>query len=224
LAKHQINTKEIKTMATITYPANLSIDYPNKLDRLTTFFRLLWAIPALILISIFTGPVSGEFGHQSAHNSMNWGGDIATGLVVGTALMILFRQRYPRWWFDFALELTRFSARVGTYLFLLSDKYPSTEDKQSVHLDVSYPNAQKDLNRWLPLVKWLLAIPHYIVLAVLVLGAIGATIIAWFAILFTGQYPRSLFDYVVGVGRWALRVNAYAFLLTTDEYPPFSLK
>jgi hypothetical protein len=208
-----------------SYPASLSIDYPNKLDRLTTFFRLLWAIPVLILISILTAPGSGEFKHSSAHNAtMNWGGDIASGLIVATALMILFRQRYPRWWFDFALELNRFSARVGAYLFLLTDKYPSTEDKQSVHLQVNYPNAQKDLNRWLPLIKWFLAIPHYIVLAVLVLGAIGATIIAWFAILFTGRYPRSLFDYVVGVGRWALRVNAYAFLLTTDAYPPFSLK
>jgi hypothetical protein len=209
---------------TTTYPASLSIDYPNKLDRLTTFFRLLWAIPVLILISILTMSGNVEFNHQSTHNAMNWGGDIATGLIVATALMILFRQRYPRWWFDFALELNRFSARVGAYLFLLTDKYPSTEDKQSVHLEVNYPNAQQDLNRWLPLVKWILAIPHYIVLGVLVLGAIGAAIIAWFAILFTGQYPRGLFDYVVGVGRWALRVNAYAFLLVTDAYPPFSLK
>jgi hypothetical protein len=208
----------------VTYPASLSIDYPNKLDRLTTFFRLLWAIPVLVLISLLTASGSGEYKNSSAHNAMNWGGDIASGLIVATALMILFRQRYPRWWFDFALELNRFSARVGAYLFLLTDKYPSTEDKQSVHLEVNYPNAQKDLNRWLPLIKWFLAIPHYIVLCVLMLGAIGATIIAWFAILFTGQYPRGLFDYVVGVGRWALRVNAYAFLLITDAYPPFSLK
>lgn len=211
---------------TITYPASLDIDYPDKLDRLTTFFRLLLSIPILILISILTSSGSGEFRHHHhSHNSvMNWGGDIATGLVVATALMIILRQRYPRWWFNFVLELNRFSARVGAYVFLLSDKYPSTEDQQSVHLDVSYPDAQKDLNRWLPLIKWFLAIPHYICLVVLVLGAIGATIIAWFAILFTGQYPRGLFDYVVGVGRWALRVNAYAFLLVTDAYPPFSLK
>jgi hypothetical protein len=145
-------------------------------------------------------------------------------MLIATILMILFRQRYPRWWFDFALELNRFSTRVGAYLFFLTDKYPSTEDKQSVHLEVNYPNAQKDLNRWLPLIKWFLAIPHYICLAVLILGAIVVSIIAWFAILFTGRYPRGLFDYVVGVGRWGLRVNAYAFLLTTDMYPPFSLK
>jgi hypothetical protein len=209
---------------TSSYPASLNIDYPGKLDRLTTFFRLLLAIPVLILISILTGSGSGEFKHHSAHHTMNWGGDIAAGLVAATALMLIFRQRYPRWWFDFALELNRFTARVGAYVFLLTDKYPSTEDTQSVHLDVNYPNAQTDLNRWLPLIKWFLAIPHYICLGVLVLGAIGATIIAWFAILFTGQYPRGLFDYVVGVGRWFLRVNAYAFLLITDTYPPFSLK
>jgi Domain of unknown function (DUF4389) len=73
-------------------------------------------------------------------------------------------------------------------------------------------------------VKWLLAIPHYIVLVVLWLLAIVAVIVAWFAILFTGRYPRGLFDFVVGVGRWTLRVGAYAFLLVTDRYPPFSLR
>jgi hypothetical protein len=208
-----------------TYPASLSIDYPDKLDRLTTFFRLLLAIPVLILISLLTASGSGDFKRGSGHNSMmHWGGDILSGLIIATALMIIFRQRYPRWWFNFILELNRFSARVGAYVFLLTDMYPSTEDMQSVHLDIKYPDAQKGLNRWLPLVKWLLAIPHYIVLAFLILGAIGASIIAWFAILFTGEYPRALFDYVVGVGRWALRVSAYAFLLTTDQYPPFSLK
>ena len=138
--------------------------------------------------------------------------------------MILFRRRYPRWWFDFNLELNRFSTRIGAYLFLLTDQYPSTVDEQSVHLDIDYPNVEQDLNRWLPLVKWFLAIPHYVVLSVLVIGAMGATIAAWFSILFTGRYPKSLFDFVVGVGRWSLRVDAYAFLLTTDVYPPFTLK
>jgi hypothetical protein len=138
--------------------------------------------------------------------------------------MILFRQRYPRWWFNFNLELNRFTTRVGAYLFLLTDVYPSTEDEQSVHLDLKFPDVKEDLNRWLPLVKWLLAIPHYFVLFVLVLAAFVATIIAWFAILLTGTYPKSLFEFVVSVGRWGLRVSAYAFLLTTDIYPPFSLK
>src|SRR5664280_3561655 len=140
------------------------------------------------------------------------GGGIAGGLAIATALMILFRQRYPRWWFDFALQFNRFEARVAAYVALLTDHYPSTEDEQSVHLQLDYPDAKQDLNRWLPLVKWFLAIPHYVVLVILGLGAVVAVVLAWFAILFTGRYPRGLFDYVVGVGRWALRVQAYAFL------------
>jgi hypothetical protein len=142
---------------------------------------------------------------------------------MATLLMILFRQRYPRWWFDSARELTRFATRVGAYVVLLTDEYPSTVDEQKVHLDIDYPTVERDLNRWLPLVKWFLAIPHYIVLLFLSVGAFFVVIVAWFAILFTGHFPRGLFDYVVGVGRWALRVNAYAFLLVTDRYPPFSL-
>jgi len=113
---------------------------------------------------------------------------------------------------------------VGAYLCLLTDQYPSTVEEQAVHLEIAYPDAAKDLNRWMPIVKWLLAIPHYVVLAFLAVGAVFAVLIAWFAILFTGQYPRGLFDFVVGVGRWGLRVNAYAFLLVTDRYPPFSLR
>ena len=138
--------------------------------------------------------------------------------------MILFKKRYPRWWFDFNLELTRFTVRVGAYMALLTDTYPSTVDHQNVALDIDYPDVEQDLNRGLPLVKWFLAIPHYIVLFFLAIGAFFVVIVAWFAILFTGRYPRGLFDYVVGVGRWGLRVNAYAFLLTTDRYPPFSLR
>jgi hypothetical protein len=138
-------------------------------------------------------------------------------------LMILFRQPYPHWWFDFTRELTRFGARIGAYLALLTDRYPSTVDEHAVHLEIEYPDVERDLNRWLPLVKWLLAIPHYIVLFVLWLVAFVAVVIAWFAILITGRYPRALFDLVVGVGRWSLRVDAYAFLLLTDRYPPFSL-
>ena len=142
---------------------------------------------------------------------------------MATLLMILFRQRYPRWWFDFALELARFGARVGAYVVLLTDQYPSTVEEQSVHLELDYPDVERDLNRWLPLVKWLLAIPHFIVLFVLSVLAFFAVVAAWFAILFTGRFPRALFDFVVGVGRWWLRVEAYAILLVTDRYPPFSL-
>ena len=137
--------------------------------------------------------------------------------------MILFRQKYPRWWFDWNLELQRFSSRVGVYLALMDDRYPSTDDHQSVHLDYRYPDAKRELNRWLPLVKWFLAIPHFVVLVFLYLAAIVTVVVAWFAILFTGRYPRGIFDFVQGVMRWHNRVTAYAVVLVTDRYPPFSL-
>jgi hypothetical protein len=212
-----------------SYPARLDIDYPEKLDRLTTFFRLIWAIPIVIILSLLSATASEtvtvitETG-ETVSKVTSTGAGIAGGLAAATMLMIVFRVRYPRWWFDFALELNRFGTRVGAYLALLTDRYPSTVEEQSVHLEIDYPDVEEDLNRWLPLVKWLLAIPHYIVLAVLALVAIVAVVIAWFAILFTGRYPRGLFDFVVGVGRWSLRVQAYAFLLVTDRYPPFSLR
>ncbi|MDQ2973223.1 MAG: DUF4389 domain-containing protein [bacterium] len=206
------------------YPVSFGIEYPKKLDRLSSFFRIIWSIPALVLLSILTVAGSEEYVNEAGKEVSVAGGGIMAGLFVATALMIIFRQRYPRWWFDFALELNRYSSRVGAYLFLLTDRYPSTVEKQSVTLDIDYPKVERDLNQWLPLVKWLLAFPHYIALLFLAFGAIVATIIAWFAILFTGNYPKSLFDYVVGVGRWSIRVTAYAFLLTTDKYPPFSLK
>lgn len=211
-----------------SYPARLDIDYPETLDRLTTFFRLIWAIPIVIILALITAngsetvKVVNESG-QVMSEVTSTGFGIGGGLFLATALMIVFRQRYPRWWYDFARELTRFSNRVGAYLALLTDRFPSTVEEQSVHLDFEYPDVERDLNRFLPLVKWLLAIPHYVVLGFLVIGALLAIIVAWFAVLFTGRYPRGLFDYVVGVGRWGLRVQAYAFLLVTDEYPPFSL-
>ena len=212
------------------YPARLEIDYPEKLDRLTTFFRIIWIIPVAIILGLVSG--AGEtvtntvFLNEAGEvirTTRETVGGLAIGLSAATALMIIFRQRYPRWWFDFSRELTRFEARVGAYAALLTDRYPSTVEEQSVHLEIDYPDVEQDLNRWMPLVKWLLAIPHYIVLVVLGLVALVAIVIAWFAILFTGSYPRSLFDYVVGVGRWSLRVQAYAALLVTDRYPPFSL-
>ena len=206
-----------------SYAARLDVDYSEQLDRLTTFFRLIWAIPILIIVGLLTATGNETVVTETGEQVTTSGGGIVGGLFAATLLMILFRQRYPRWWFDFARELTRFEARVGAYLALLTDQYPSTVDEQAVHMEIDYPDAERDLNRWLPLVKWLLAIPHYIVLVFLALGALIVVIIAWFAILFTGRYPRALFDYVVGVGRWSLRVQAYAFLLVTDRYPPFSL-
>lgn len=214
--------------AETSYPARLEIDYPEKLDRLTTFFRLIWVIPIAIILGLITGgsetyTVVTEAGETVTTTVTDTGGGIMGGLFLATVLMIVFRQRYPRWWFDFARELTRFGTRVGAYIGLLTDRYPSTVEEQSVHLELDYPDAENDLNRWLPLVKWFLAIPHYFVLVFLWLAAIFVTFIAWFAILFTGTYPRGMFDFVVGVARWTLRVEAYAILLLTDDYPPFSL-
>ncbi|HVR33472.1 MAG TPA: DUF4389 domain-containing protein [Acidimicrobiia bacterium] len=208
---------------TQTYAARLDIDYPETLDRFTTFVRLIWAIPIVVVLSLLTATGNETIVTETGEEMTRSGGGITGGLAVATMLMIVFRQKYPRWWFDFALELSRFSSRVGAYLTLLTDRYPSTDEPQAVHLEIDYPDARTGLNRWLPLVKWLLAIPHFVILVFLIAGVLIVTVIAWFAILFTGRYPRALFDYVVGVGRWALRVNAYAFLLVTDEYPPFSL-
>ncbi len=212
------------TAASTPYAASLTVDYPERLDRLSTFLRALWAVPIFILLSLLTATGNETVITETGETIASSGGGILAGLTVATALMIAIRVRYPRWWFDFARELTRFGARVGSYLALLTDRYPSTVEEQSVHLEIDYPEVERDLNRWLPLVKWLLAIPHYVVLFFLIIGAIIAVVIAWFAILITGRYPKPLFDYVVGVGRWSLRVNAYAFLLVTDRYPPFSLK
>jgi Domain of unknown function (DUF4389) len=216
----------------IQYPARLEIDYPEgRQDTLSTLFRFLWIIPIAIILSLITD--AGQtvtyrvFLNESGEvirRTRDTAGSLASGLATATALMIIFKQMYPRWWFDFARELTRFSYRVGAYFLLLTDKYPSTVDEQSVHLELDYPDVPKELNRYMPIVKWLLAIPHYIVLAFLAVGVALVTIYAWFSILFTGRYPRGVFDFVVGVGRWALRVNAYAFLLITDRYPEFSLK
>jgi len=202
------------------YAARLDVEYPEGgLNRVTTLFRIILVIP----IGIVAGLLTNFF--------VGWEGDAGlTGLFASitlfgpTLLMILFRQKYPRWWFDWNLELTRFTTRITVYLSLMRDEYPSSDEQQAVHLELDYPDAARDLNRWLPLVKWFLAIPHYIVLAVLGVAAFICVVIAWFAIIFTGRYPRGLFDFVLGVNRWSLRVSAYMWLLITDKYPPFSLR
>ena len=199
------------------YAGRLSVDYPDRdLDKLSTLLRLFYLIPIAVVLAAIEGGT----------DKTGYGFVVGAGglLFVPTLLMILFREKYPRWWFDFNLQLARFSTRVVAYMGLMSDQYPSTDEEQYVHLELDYPNVEADLNRWLPLVKWLLAIPHLIVLAFLGVAAGVAVILAWFAILFTGKYPRGLFDFVEGVMRWALRVEAYAVFLVTDQYPPFSLR
>lgn len=210
-------------MQQVSYPVQFSVDYPDRdLDRLTTGLRIFTAIP----ITVVLGAVSAGTWQASSYASGTTYVVAGAGglLFIAPLLMIVFRQKYPRWWFDWNLELLRFSARVSAYLALMDDRYPSTDDHQSVHLDYPYPDAAQDLNRWLPLVKWILAIPHYIVLGVLGLASFFVLIGAWFAILVTGRYPRSLFDFVEGVLRWQNRVVAYSILLVTDAYPPFSLR
>ena len=202
-----------------SYPASLSIDYPDRaLNRLTTFFRVFVVIPIAIIMGMIIGSTTGTNGEGLDFQYASGG-----IVVLPVVLMLLFRRKYPRWWFDWNLALARFAGRFVAYLALLRDEYPSTEDEQSVHIDIAYPDARADLNRWMPLVKWLLAIPHYIALFFLGVAAVVIVVIAWFAILFSGRYPQDLFDFVVGVLRWYLRVWAYAFLMATDVYPPFSL-
>jgi hypothetical protein len=212
-------TTEARTPA-----ARFDVDYPEQLDRFTTFVRVIWIIPIAIVWWALSAVASWTVVTRTGETFTQSSGGITAGLFFATMLMIVFRQRYPRWWFDFAQEFLRFGARIGAYFVLLTDQYPSTVETQSVHLDFEYPNVEEDLNRFLPLVKWFLAIPHYIVLGFLFIGVAVSVLIAWVAILFTGRYPRGLFDYVVGVGRWLFRVQAYATLLLTDTYPPFSLR
>ena len=205
------------------YPVSFNVEYPDRqLDRLSTFFRVFMLIPIAIVFAAITG----------FSTSYDGADDTATTVVVGgvgilfipTLLMVLFREKYPRWWYDWNLNLQRFANRIAAYAALMDDRYPSTDEEQSVRLEYPYPAVSQDLNRGMPLVKWFLAIPHYLVLAFLFLGGVFAVIGAWFAILFTGRYPRGLFDYVEGVMRWHNRVIAYAFTLVTDRYPPFHLR
>ena len=138
------------------FPVSLEIDYPDReLNRLTTFFRCIMLIPPVVILALLTGP--GAWGDSL------WRLFFASGAILfaPTLLMILFRRKYPRWWFDWNVNITKFSARVGAYAALLTDEFPSTEREQSVHIDIPFPDVKKDLRRGMPLVKWFLAIPHW---------------------------------------------------------------
>ena len=205
-----------------TYPVTFAVEYPDRpLDRLTTFFRIFTVIPIAIVIATITGFSTSYHDFGDTTVTVTTAG---IGLLfLPPLLLILFREKYPRWWFDWNLNFQRFSNRICVYLLLMDDRYPSTDEEQGVALGYAYPDVKTDLGRGMPLVKWFLAIPHYIVLFFLSIGAFFAVVFAWFAILFTGRYPRGLFDYVEGVLRWHNRVIGYAFALVTDRYPPFSL-
>ena len=213
-------------LAMPAYPARLEIDYPEEgLDRASTAFRLVLLIPIGVVAGLLTtNPL--DWTEEDVNVGLEiWSASLTAGglLFLPTLLMIVFRQKYPRWWFDWNLELMRFSTRVSAYFLLLRDEYPSTDEQQAVHLDIDYPDASRDLNRWLPLVKWLLAFPHYVALIPVALMGLVLLVVAWFAILFTGRYPREIFDFEVGLLRWGLRVQAYMALLAPDRYPPFRL-
>ncbi len=205
------------------HPVRFSVDYPDRdLNRVTTALRIFTVIPIAIVAASIGGYTASWAGGSGNTTTIAIGG---TGLLfLPPLLMIVFRQKYPRWWFDWNVQLLRFVSRVCVYLTLMDDRYPSTDEQQAVHLDFPYPDAEHDLNRWLPIVKWLLAIPHYVVLFFLYIGAFVAVVIAWFAILITGRYPRGVFDFVEGVIRWHTRVVGYAWILVTDVYPPFHLR
>ncbi|HET7171090.1 MAG TPA: DUF4389 domain-containing protein [Gaiellales bacterium] len=182
------------------YPVTFSVDYPDRdLNRLTSAFRIFTAVPIVVIVAT-----------------------VSSAVFASLVLMLLFRKKYPRWWYDWNLELSRFTNRVGAYVLLMDDRYPSTDDHQSVHLQ--WPEVTgAELSRGLPLIKWLLAIPHYVVLFFLGIAAFFVTIYVWFAVLFTGRYPRGAFEFLEGVLRWTNRVSGYVYDLVTDRYPPFSL-
>lgn len=207
------------------YPARLEIDYPESLSRIRTLLRIPFLIPILVIQALLpiAPAIALSLAAEGVIDGDSTSGFAGAALFLPLVLMILFRRKYPRWWFDFLLELSRFEYRVSAYFGLLTDRYPSTDEEQSVHLELDYPDAE-ELNRFLPIIKWLLLIPHYVALVVLFVVAIPILIVAWFAIILSARYPQRLFDYVVGVDRWLLRVQAYGFLLITDRYPPFSLK
>ncbi len=204
------------------YPVRLNIDYPDRqLNRMSSFFRIIVVIPIWIIFALINGGTFSGWNDNGA-NSFSTLSTAGWGIFAALAFLILFRQKYPRWLFDWNVAIYRLSYRIYSYALLMRDEYPSTDEEQAVHLEIDYPDA-KELNRWLPFIKWLLAIPHWIVLIFLTLIGIILVIVAWFAILFIGRYPRGIFNYMLGVNRWSARVVGYALLMVTDKYPPFSL-
>jgi hypothetical protein len=182
------------------YPLTFSVDYPDRsLNRISTALRIFTIIPIAILAATVEG---GRFGANVGGAGARYAGGGIGALFIPVLLTLVFRKKYPRWWYDWNLQLARFTNRIAVYLALMDDHYPSTDEQQAVHLAFPYPDAERDLSRGLPLVKWLLAIPHYIALIFLTIGALLAAIFAWFAIVLTGRYPRSVFEYIEGVIRW----------------------
>ena len=186
------------------YAARLDVAYPGRSNRLTVLFRLLLAIPVIIIVGLING---------TRIMQLVW-------LLV--VLAMLFVKRYPEILWTVQRWFAIFSTRTTLYIDLLIDGYP-WDDDPTAKIELDDPDPER-LSRFLPLIKWLLALPHYIVLMLLGIVAFVCIILSWFAILITGSYPQPLFNFVLGVNRWGFRVNAYTFALNTDRYPPFSLK
>ena len=186
------------------YPVKLNIDYSESSNRLTAIFRLILVIPIVFILALIS--------------------TYAEALSLAIAMMILFKEKYPKWWFEWHIGITKLTYRIAAYVFLMRDEYPSTDHDQSVQIDVPYPDVKNDLKRWMPLVKWFLVIPHIIALIFIFIGVLICTVFSLIVILFTGRYPKGIFDFAEGFFRWTLRVSAFALLLTTDEYPPFRLR
>lgn len=190
----------------ITVDADLG---PRK--RLSVFFRPLLLLPVVILLSLLGG--------SSLSDDSSWGSTVFLAL----ALIVIFTGTYPTWLLTFIHGLQAFELKIGAYALLLRDEYPSLADRPFAQ--VLYPNIEGGarLKRFMPLVKWFLAIPHYVVLLLTGIAVFLLTVLAWFSILFTGRYPTSFLPFVVGWLKYYNRVVGYAFTLVTDQYPQFRL-
>jgi hypothetical protein len=185
------------------YPVTLDVPYPESLSRWLIFVKWLLAIPHFAIIYVLSLVMS-----------------VLTFIAF---FAILFTKKYPDSLFTFAVGIQRWTYNVYAYVGLLRDEYPPFSLDAGQYPVVFEAGAPGDLSRWLIFVKWLLVIPNVIVYLFVAIAAIVVGFIAWFAILFTGKYPRGMFDFVVGSMRWGARMNAYCNLWT-DQYPPFSTK
>jgi hypothetical protein len=184
-------------------------------NRVTALFRIILVVPMAIFLAAFTPSVADL---ESGDLNSLYAGFFA--LPVGLA--IVFRQVYPSYLLAFNEALLSLQTRVNAYVVLLTDEYPSIEENDVV--SVTFPEVDaKALNRWLPLIKWLLAIPLYLVGIVYIVYAAFLTLFAWISILFSGNFPEFCAEGIVGVIAYWNRVVGYALILVTDEYPTFSL-
>ena len=196
-------TTATAAMPPVRNPVTYDVEYPGELSRWLIFVKWLLAIPHLLILYVLSALLS-----------------ILTFIAF---FAILFTKRYPQELFNFAVNINRWTENVYAYVFLMRDEYPPFSwepGRYPVTYDVEYP---AELSRWLIFVKWLLAVPHIIILLFLFIGQGLALFVAFFAILFTKRFPEGLFRFVVGADRWRVRVNAYINLMR-DDYPPFSME